>query len=1009
MSQGSLMYFNELISNYEKQHREKNVFHDLMAWKVREILLVATMYDSFIVESDGALTDQISGEYHQLNLSSSPRVTSAYTEENAVELFIRQTFDMVILMVGLDIKATLSIATRLKALKPDISILMLLNNNTSLPMLENEDNDFACIDRIFVWNSYTKLFVGMIKYVEDLQNAKPDTATGLVRVILIIEDSIRYYSRYLPVMHTVIMRQVQALVEEEQLVENKKILRMRARPKLLLATNYEEALALFNQYQPYLLAVISDVRFNKNGKINPTAGFDFMEMAQKRIKDLPFMIQSSELVNRELAYSLGASFSDKNSNSLDFELKAFLTENLGFGAFIFRDSYGTEIARAQNMEEFIERLRTVIPESILYHGTRHHFSAWLMARGEIAFARIMRQYLISDLESIEENRGFIIKIIDDLRRFNSRGEILNFDETALHDPTNIVRFAKGSLGGKGRGITFIRNLIDNFDFERHLPGFRVALPQTVVLGIDEFESFVERNSLWKYAYSDADHGTVREDFVAGKLSDEVSHRISRFASISRNPLAVRSSGLFEDMLMLPFAGIYDTYLIPNSHSELDERVKQIETAIKLTYASMFSKMAKCYFEAAGYKIEEERMGVIIQEVVGRAHGRWFYPDFSGTAQSYNWYPVSYIKPEDGFCVCAVGLGAYVVDAGECFRFCPLYPKLDILSPENQLNSSQNSFYAIDLEKSDIDLLQGEKICYSVLDLEEAEKDGTLKDLVSTYDFANNRLVPGTNIAGTRIVNFAPILKYDVHPFAEVVKAVLELGSKSMGTPVEIEYSVNLRDPSGKPTFYILQLKPLIRSVDSTEVSLDHCERENLVLFSEQSMGNGRDDSVMDLVFVKPRSFDRSKTETIATEIETMNDRLRKDGRKYILIGPGRWGTRDRWLGIPVNFGQISNSRVIVETALEDFQVDSSLGSHFFHNVTSMNIGYFTVPWKQEASLIDWEWLERQDATHESEFVKHIRFDLPFKILMDGTKGASLIVKPGLDISESPHYDDLIGE
>lgn len=994
------MFFTKLIENYDNQRREKNIFHDLMTKRVHEILLVASLYDSFIVESDGILSEQIYGEYYHLNLSQAPRVTSAYTSESALELFNEKHFDLVILMAGLDLDTPIKLSATLKEMHPETPIILLLNNNSSLPLLEQSCLDISPIDKTFVWNGYSKLFVGIIKYIEDQYNIEHDTGTGMVRVILLIEDSIRYYSRYLPILYSVIMKQTQVLIEDENLVETNKILRMRARPKILLATSYEEAVLLFNKYEPYILTVISDVRFTKDCVINARAGFEFLNMAKERIKDLPVMIQSSELENKEEAHALGAYFADKNSNSLDLELKTFIQENLGFGSFIFRSPDGKVIASARNMAEFTHLLKEIPAESLLFHAVRNHFSAWLLARGEIQFARMLKKYRISDFKDLEAIRDFVIRLIEEMRKFNARGSVISFDEHSLYDMNAIMRLANGSLGGKGRGLTFISSLLENFSIGNQLLDLEVKLPVTVVIGIDAFDQFVERNNLWHFAYSEANQDEVNRAFIACPLSDDLDSKIKRFLSKSTKPLAVRSSGLFEDMLMLPFSGIYSTYILPNSSDNFNVRVRQVEDAIRLIYASMFSKRSRSYFEAASYKLEEERMAIVIQELVGTKHGNYYYPDISGTAQSYNYYPVSYLKPEDGLCVSALGLGAYVVDGGEAFRFCPAYPKLEILSFENQLKSGQKEFYVIDLTRSDFDLLKGEEACYALLPIEEALSHGTLSYTASTLDYENNRLVPGTSAKGPLVINFANILKYDALPFAKAISLILDLGTLAMGTPIEIEYALDLNTENHKPVLYLLQLKPLIRSVSQLDVDLDAVLKEDIVLYSEKSMGNGLDTTITDIVYVDPDTFDRSKTEEIALEIEEVNEKLKLLGRRYVLIGPGRWGTRDRWLGVPVSFGQISNARVIVETALKDFQVDSSLGSHFFHNVTSMNIGYFTVPYKRDDSFIDYDYLKSMQCVSKGKSVIHLTSENPFIILMDGKNSKSIIKKPTIkDLSK----------
>ncbi|MBU0926256.1 MAG: pyruvate, phosphate dikinase [Spirochaetes bacterium] len=986
------MYFNELVASYDRERHERDIFHDLMRNRVREILLVASLYDSFVLESDGALSEQIYGEFFKLNLTTAPRVTCAYTPEAAIEMFGAGGFDMVILMAGLDFDVPLALAKRMKSVWPNVPVLLLAMNNSSLAGLGS--GRLSCddvIDRVFVWNGYSKLFVGMIKYVEDRWNVDNDTRVGMVRVVLLIEDSVRYYSRYLPLLYSVVMKQTQQLVEEEKSVETYKILRMRGRPKVLLATSYEEAMSLYERYEPYLLTVISDVRFGNEGVEDPEAGFRFLAMTKQRKPDLPVMIQSSEPDNREKAYALGASFADKNSNTLARELGKFFQSQLGFGPFVFRNPEGEEISRARNMDEFGEQMRAVPAESLLYHADRNHFSAWLMARGEVRFARIIRNYLPEDFSGPAELRDFICRALDDLQRGKARGVIPAVGASTAD--RGLSRLGGGSVGGKGRGLAFIKSLIDNLAFPKAQNGMEIRLPYTAFIGIDEFERFMDQHGLWGFSWYAAPESEVRKAFLARPLDPELVSRLRAFLSTTDKPLAVRSSGLFEDMLMVPFSGVYDTFLIPNADPDPERRLGQLCDAIKLIYASLYSESARAYFDVASYKIEEERMAVVVQELVGRRKGRWYYPLVAGTAQSYNYYPVSYLKPDDGLCVAALGLGPYVVEGGEAHRFSPRYPKLDVVAPGRGTSGTQRWFYALDMERLDFDLSAGEEATLSRLDLSEAEADPGFATVASTWSVDDDRLEPGVSARGPRILDFAPVLKYDAFPFAAVVDAVLEVGAKSMGIPVEIEYAISDDGLGGAPVFYVLQIKPLIQHAGRLEVDIDGVDTADCLIVSERSMGNGRDETIRDVIWVDPERFDRSRTEAMALEIEAIDRELKALGRRYVLIGPGRWGTRDRWLGVPVSFSQISSARVIVEADLPDFRVDSSLGSHFFHNVTSMNIGYLTVPWGGGAGKVDWAWLAGLPVERRTESCVWASLASPLDIVMDGKRGRSIVRKP----------------
>ncbi len=986
------MYFNELVSAYDRQRRERNIYHDLMRDRVREVLLVGSLYDSFVVESDGVLTEQIYGEYFKLNLNTIPRVTCAYTEESALDLFREGRFDLVIIMASLDFDMPLRLAALMRSIWPDIPLLLMVTNNSSLAMLDMERPELSAFNRIFVWNGYSKLFVGMIKYIEDWRNVEADTRACEVRVILLIEDSVRYYSRYLPVLYKVVLRQTQALVEEEHITETYKLMSIRARPKILLASTYEEALRIFETYKPYLLTVITDIRFNRNGACDENAGFDFVRFAKQELPDLPVLVQSSEPNIREKAFAVGASFIDKNSESLEMELASFLQTNLGFGNFIFRLPDGKEISRARNMSEFVQKLNEIPIESLLYHAEHNHFSAWLMARGEIHVAKILRPYKITDFSSPVQLRQFIVRMIDQIRSTRSRGMVPYFDPEMVEYQRYLCKIADGSVGGKGRGLIFIHSLLENLDFSQYIQGVRVSMPNTVFVGIDEFEHFLELNGLWAWAYYGDSASEVRKVFVEKSLTIQLKDRLRQFLAVSTKPLAVRSSGLFEDMLMVPFSGVYDTYILPNNHPDPEVRLKQLCDAIKLIYASLFSKEARAYFEAANYNLEEERMAVVIQELVGSPHGGYFYPHAAGVAQSYNYYPVSYVKPEDGLCIAALGLGTYVVGGGSAYRFCPKYPKLDVLSPDHALESTQRYFHALSLEDEAPDLLKGEMASLLELPVSAAEKDRYFPMLASTWDSADQRFVPGVQAKGSRVIDFANMLKYDAYPFAKAIEVVLDVASKSMGTPVEIEYAFNFDAGREEPVLYLLQLKPLIHIEDRIEIDPASILPEVCFILSRNCMGNGRDVSIRNIIWVDPRTFDRSETLEIAAEIDELDAIARQESFNYLLIGPGRWGTRDRWLGIPVSFSQISHAKAIVEADLPGFAVESSQGSHFFHNLTTMRIKYIKVTQSSADNFVDWEWLYQMPTRIRTKHCALTELESPMDLRFDGRSGIGAVIK-----------------
>lgn len=986
------MLFDDLVRSYDRGRNERNAFHDLMQRRVRELLFVGSAYEAFVMESDGVFIEQSYGELFKLNLASVPRVVSARGAAEALALLAEGRFDAAIVMAGTDFDPDLEAAAALRRAAPGLPLVLLVLNNAVLASIEGAGRDLSAVDRIFVWNGYSKLFIGIVKFIEDRLNAAADVSSGLVRVILLVEDSVRYYSRFLPLMYRVILKQTQALIEEEGGDEVYKLLRSKSRPKVLLATDWESALDIFDRYRSELLAVIADLGFPREGARDPEAGLALLELAKGYQPDLPFIVQAADPGLRQRVQSAGAAFVDKSSPALEHEIGRFLRDNLGFGPFRFVSAEGILVATARNLDEFMQRIEEVPPEVLFRHAEGNHFSTWLAARGEFRLARILRRYGLKNFSTDEEMRSFLVGVIEEARREREKGSVPAFDEVHFRDDESFTRLGSGSVGGKGRGLVFAKSLIDHLELAGHIEGIEVKLPRTAFIGIDEFERFLENNGLFGFAYFEAGPEEVVERFLASPLDPALVERLERFVRAAERPLAVRSSGLFEDMLMVPFSGIYETLLIPNCHPDPEVRLAQLCDAIRLIYASLFSAKAKAYFEVARYQREEERMAIVLQEVVGKRRGRWHYPHLSGTAQSFNYYPVSYLKPEDGLCLSALGLGSWVVDGGASHRFCPRYPKIDILSPERLRESSQRAFRAIDMERMEPDLRSGEDAAIAELDLVEAETDPKFRLLASTWDGQNDRFVPGLSAPGPRFVDLGNILKHEALPLARLVDLVLEVGSRSMGSPVEIEYAFNLDEDSGVPAFYILQLKPLIRSDGGGEVDLARLDLSRALIRSPRSMGNGRIEGIRDIVWIDPELFDRSATKVMAEEIEALDRLVAAEGRRYLLIGFGRWGTRDPWLGVPVTYSQIAHAAVIVEADLEGFRVESSLGSHFFHNVTSMNIGYLTVPWS-ETEGIDWAWLRDRGEAKRLGSCLWTRLDEPLEVLMDGRASRAAVLRP----------------
>ncbi len=982
----------KLLQKFLDRHNaERDIFHDLQPFKVKEILLVANLYDAYSIEGEGRFSDHILGEYYQLSLTSIPRVTGVSGEDEAFSRLKSRHYDMIIIMIGVDKESPMQLCRKIKEKYPYIPTFILLNSPSDVAYVKKQKAGGIPFDNYFVWTGESKVFFAMVKLLEDQVNVENDTKIGLTRVILIVEDSVEYYSSYLPMLYTLVLEQTKNLIEDVSTDELYKVLKLRARPKILLATTYEDAVLIYNEYKENLLCVISDMRFPKAGVLNDLAGFELIQYVKKELPNLPTVLQSSDPSNASFAFTLKSSFINKNSDSLLQDLKSFINYYLGFGHFVYRDNKGRQIAVAKSMKEFESYLETVPEDSLVYHAMKNHFSLWLMARGEVQIAKMINPMKVSDFQSLRELRKFLIDVIRKRRKEMNKGKVVNFEESAVIDETNVVSLAGGSLGGKGRGLAFINTLIYSFELGRLIPGINIKTPVTAIIGTDEFDMFMERNHLWDKVKEEKNYNVLQRAFIEGSLSYSLEKELRIFIKLIEKPLAVRSSSLFEDSMSQPFSGIFGTYLLPNNHPDFDTRLRQLEDAIKLVFASIYSKSARTYFEAINYKVEQEKMAIVIQEVAGNRFEDAFYPHISGTAQSFNFYPVAHMTPQDGFAVMAAGLGQYVVEGEKAFRFSPTYPSLDIVSQQDLYKNSQVFFYAVDMLKKEVNLLEGEYAGLITLNIGEAERHGTLKHSASVYNPDNDSIIPGLDFPGPRVVNFANILKYNYIPLSNTLKVILDVVKEAFGTPVEIEFAVDLnKDKSGNATFYLLQIKPLVGSGAGYTIDPESIVTEDVVLMTKKSMGNGVISDITDIVYIEPSLFSNLVTDKMAEEIDSINDRMLHENRKYVLIGPGRWGTRDKFIGIPVVWPQISNAKIIVEVSLPDFPLDASLGSHFFHNVTSMNVGYFSINQGTGDGSVFWEKLNQMPAVEEGKYFRHVRFDKPLTIRMDGRNRMAVV-------------------
>ena len=984
---------NLLQSFISKNYIDRKILHSLMPFKVNNILLVATLYDAYNLESEGRFFEEVLLGYEDLNLTSFPQITGVSSRKQALQALAENHYDLVIIMTGMEYKNSYSLGRKIKKHYKYIPVHYLLNNNTHIANIQEANSKNQIYDQLFTWNGNSDIFFAMIKSVEDSVNLLNDTSKGLVRVILLVEDSPKFYSRYMPLLYKVVFEQTKKITKEINTNDFYKALRMRSRPKIILATNYEDAMDIFEQYKGFMLSLVTDMSFPRKGKEDVLAGFKLIQQIRSQKADLPIIMQSSNRDNEHYAAELKVSFMDKNSETLITEFKDFITTYLGFGDFIFKDKNGRRIAVAHSFAEFQRKIQEISDESLEFHASKNHFSLWLMARGEIQVAKILNPARTRDFEDISSIRAYILDIMNKYKREHEVGKLVPYNDNAVTDESNIVALSPGSLGGKGRGLAFINTLVYNFDFSRIVEGINIRTPSTLIIGADEFDLFMQHNNLYAEIEKTKNYTDIRKLFLESRLSVGLHKRLLKVMRRLVNPIAVRSSGLLEDSLAQPFAGVFETYLLPNSNPDIFTRLKQLEDSIKMVYASIFSKESRDYIQAVNYKLDEERMAVVIQELVGSRYGKYFYPHISGVAQSNNFYPLAHMKPEDGFAVVALGLGTYVVDGEKAFRFSPKHPKLKIKTPKDQLKDSQLYFYAIDLSRHKLDLLEGEGAGIAKLDIYDAEVHGSLKHLVSTYNVNNDIIMAGLRDGGPRILDFANILQYDYMPLAKTIVSVLNIVREAMGTPVEIEFAVDLnKDNNGNASFYFLQIKPLLGDKTDYEIEEEKIDFDKLLLFSEKGMGNGVIEDLRDVIYVDINKFDKSKTQEMAEEISLLNDKMKKADRKYILIGPGRWGTRDPWIGIPVKWSAISNAKVIVETNLEGFPLDSSSGSHFFHNVISMNVGYFSVNHGLGRNAIDYKRFDKIKPKHKTKFFKHIQFENPLNIKMDGKKGIAIIME-----------------
>lgn len=971
-------------------------FDRLMPFRVQDILLVSNLYDSFILREDGRLNELLIGESREMNLQQIPGITHVSNCAQALELARSQPrFNLIVTNLAVGEMNAAQLAWEVRKLDRDVPVVVLAYDYREVKnfVARNPSTD---IDRIFLWQGNARILIAMVKYVEDKRNARHDTHALGVPVLLVVEDNIRYYSSILPVIYTELITQSRRVIREGINVAHK-LVRQRARPKILLCSEYEEAAKHAMEYRENLLAVVSDVQFPRGGAPDPNAGFELARVIRDLVPDVPIVLHSSHTEYRSRAHAEGFAFLQKRSPTFLRDFRKLLTQQCAFGDFVFRMPDGTEVARASDMNALEAQLHTVPPESIAYHSQRNHFSRWLTARTEFAVAQKLRPRKVSDFATLEMLRRDLIDSINEYRREQSEFLIGDFDAATFKTgDAFFLRIGSGSLGGKARGLAFVRHLLYKRGFFRKFPGVKVAVPPAVVITTDVFDRFLAENNLLDFAIHCDDDAEIQRRFLAAPLPAQMRDDMSAFLSEVRYPLAVRSSSLLEDSQYQPFTGVYETFMLGNHQKGLDARVENLMEAIKRIYASTFSQHAKAYVRATPYRTEEEKMAVILQQVVGRVHGERFYPDFSGVVRSRNFYPVPPMASEDGVAAVALGMGREVVEGGKCLTFCPKYPLnlVQFSSVKDILANSQSEFWALEMNHlPPEDPLQG--LREARFPLRAAEEDGTLDAVGSTYSRDNDAVYDGLSRPGSRLVTFAPVLKHDVFPLAPILEQLSRVGEDALGQPVEVEFAVSLpRDASSRAEFGFLQIRPLVMSREGEELRMEQVDPASLVCRSTMVLGNGRIQNLYDAVVVDFHRFERGRSHEVAEAVAEFNAILGQENRPYLLIGVGRLGSNDPWLGIPVEWDEISGARVIVEAGFRDFRVIPSQGSHFFQNLMAFQVGYFTVNPDAGEGSVDWQWLAEHPADAENGCVRHLHFCDPLLVIMNGKSREGTIFKPG---------------
>ncbi len=969
-------------------------FVKLMNRRIYNILMIASRYDMFILQDDGRIEEQIFNEYASLNLRYPPLFTQVSTRKEVMNELKTNRYELIICMPNMDNSEVFEMAKNIKADHPHIPIVVLTPFSKSVSKtLEKED--LSGIDYVFSWLGDADLLLAIIKLIEDRMNVENDVKTVGVQTIMLVEDSVRFYSSELSLLYKFVLFESKEF-SREALNEHQRMLRMRGRPKILLARSYEEAVDLYRKYGNNMLGVISDMSFNHDGEKDKLAGKKLGEWIRNHDKYIPIILASSESENKKYAVEIDASFIDKNSKTFPYDLRKAIKENFGFGDFIIVNPHtNEEIFRIKNLKELQNTIRQIPDDSLYFHLSRNHFSRFFYSRAMFPVAEMLKRIDVSEYESMDEARELIYDAIVQYRRMKNTGVVAIFDRDRFDQFSNFARIGEDSLGGKGRGLAFMGSMVKMHPEFNAYDNFPVLIPRTVVLCTDIFDEFMETNQLYPQVMLDLSDEEILKLFLNAKLPARLVNDFLVFFDAINGPIAIRSSSLLEDSRYQPFAGIYSTYMIPFVNDK-QEMVRMISDGIKAVYASVFYKDTKAYMAATRNFIDQEKMAILLQEVVGSLYGSHFYPTISGAARSINYYPIGNEKPEDGIVNMGLGLGKYIVDGNVGLRFSPLHASniLQLSTLEMALKETQTRFYALDMNNVVKEFPVDDSFNLLKLGLKEAENDGALRYISSTYDPMDRIIREGYYPGGRKVISFSHILQHGMFPLAEILDNVLKVGQREMGRPVEIEFAVNVKNQK-EGAFYLLQIRPIVDTREMVSEDLSKIEKKEMILYSESALGNGISNDVYDVVYVKTESYNAANNSLVAREIEKLNKTFSESDRNYILVGPGRWGSSDPWLGIPVKWPHISQARVIVESGLENYRVEPSQGTHFFQNLTSLGVGYFTInPFLENGGFFDEEFLNAQPATYETDFIRHVHFDKPLTIKINGRKKTGVVMKPG---------------